>query len=138
MFKKVVLSGAILMGVLGVSTIDSPELGITKAEAAISDATIQKVSILGNDYYNGSNVPGYTTGTFYIVGDANVTYTIKSYEFGKLISSKNVTTKGLRTPVSFNMGITEGNEYKVTHNGQVISTFNVRGHWALNKYCNNL
>lgn len=42
MFKKVVLSGAILMGVLGVSTIDSPELGITKAEAAISDATIQK------------------------------------------------------------------------------------------------
>lgn len=128
MFKKVFLSGAILMGVLGVSTIDSPELGMTKAEAAISDATIQKVSIFGTDFYNGSNVPAYATGTFYIVGDANVTYNIKCYEFGKLISSKDVTTKGLRTPVSFNMGITEGNEYKVTHNGKVISTFTVRGH----------
>ncbi|PFV82193.1 hypothetical protein COL05_11875 [Bacillus sp. AFS059628] len=128
MFKKIFLSGAVLMGVLGVSTIDLSELGIMKAEAAISDATIQKVSIFGNDYYNGSNVPGYATGTFYIVGDANVTYTIKCYEFGKLIASKDVTTKGLRTPVSFNMEITEGNEYRVTHNGKVISTFTVRGH----------
>ncbi|PEA52443.1 hypothetical protein CON64_23695 [Bacillus pseudomycoides] len=128
MLKKVVLSSTILMGVLGVSAVSLPDLGLIKAEAAISDAKIQKVSVFGQNYYDGSDVPAYATGTFYIVGDNNVTYTIKQYEFNQLVTTKNVTTKGLNSPVSFNMQITEGNKYEVTYNGKVISTFVVRGH----------
>ncbi|MFD0769844.1 hypothetical protein ACFQZ1_13605 [Bacillus sp. CGMCC 1.60114] len=128
MLKKVVLSSTILMGVLGVSALSAPDLGSIKAEAAISDAKIQKVNIFGKNYYNGSDVPGYATGTFYIVGDNNVTYTIKQYELNQLVTTKNVTTKGLNNPVSFNMQITEANKYEVTYNGKVVSTFIVRGH----------
>ncbi|MGU3372790.1 hypothetical protein [Bacillus mycoides] len=128
MFKKILLSGAVLMGVLGVSAISSPELGLTKAEAAISDAKIQKVNIAGQDYYDNTNVPAHMTGTFYIAGDKNVTYKILQYEYGEVIETKEVTTKGLNTPVSFKMKITEANKYEVTHNGKRISTFTVRGH----------
>ncbi|MEH7460563.1 hypothetical protein V7166_00310, partial [Bacillus thuringiensis] len=128
MLKKVVLSSTILMGVLGVSAVSLPDLGLIKAEAAISDAKIQKVSVFGQNYYDGSDVPGNSTGTFYIVGDNNVTYTIKQYEFNQLVNTKNVTTIGLNSPALFNMQITVGNKYEVTYNGRVISTFVVRGH----------
>ncbi|PFI17291.1 hypothetical protein [Bacillus cereus] len=128
MLKKVILSSTILMGVLGVSAVSLPDLGLIKAEAAISDAKIQKVSVFGQNYYDGSDVPGNSTGTFYIVGDKNVTYTIKQYEFNRLVNTKSVTTIGLNSPALFNMQITEGNKYEVTYNGKVISTFVVRGH----------
>ncbi|PGK34696.1 hypothetical protein CN907_22160 [Bacillus anthracis] len=128
MFKKIILSSTILLGTLGITTLSFPELSLTKAEAAINDAKIQKVKVYGDDFENGTDVPGNSTGYFSIFGDKGVTYTIKQYEFDKLIDTKKVTTKGLYTPAIFTMQITTGNKYEVTYNGQVISTFVVRGH----------
>ncbi|EOO12528.1 hypothetical protein [Bacillus cereus] len=128
MFKKIILSSTILLGTLGITTLSFPELSLTKAEAAINDAKIQKVKVAGRDYENGTNVPAYMTGSFSMVGDKGVTYTIKQYEFNKVIGTTNVTTKGLSSPVVFPMPITEGNKYEVTYNGRVISTFVIRGH----------
>ncbi|HHY2675845.1 TPA: hypothetical protein ACV439_003785 [Bacillus toyonensis] len=128
MFKKIILSSTILLGTLGVTTLSFPELSLTKAEAAINDAKIQKVKIHGSDFENGTDVPAYSTGYFSIFGDKDVTYTIKQYEFDKLIDTKKVITKGLYTPAIFTMQITIGNKYEVTYNNRVISTFVVRGH----------
>ncbi|HHT7180832.1 TPA: hypothetical protein ACTZ5A_005575 [Bacillus cereus] len=105
-----------------------PELSLTKAEAAINNARIQKVTVSGKDYGNGTDVPAYMTGSFSMVGDKGVTYTIKQYEFNNVIGMTNVTTKGLSSLVVFSMPITEGNKYEVTYNGRVVSTFIVRGH----------
>ncbi|HDR7784549.1 hypothetical protein MKX31_13420 [Bacillus sp. FSL M8-0063] len=51
MFKKIILSSTILLGTLGITTLSFPELSLTKAEAAINDAKIQKVTVAYNDSF---------------------------------------------------------------------------------------